>query len=255
MRESALFVRLAEVRAGAPRIDEVPPAERPPSLAAAYEIAAALTHGQPLAGYKVGATSAAGRDLLRLTQPFYGRILASSLQRSPGVVRCAFDTLAAEPEIAFELGTDLPPRERPYARGEIAAAVRRVLPIIELNAPSFIKPFEAGGLCLIADNGVNAGAVVGGPGAVRLDIITETQVSLSIDGQDTGHGAAPAAPDDPLAVLCWLANTLAAQGTGLAGGQLVATGAMTAPITIATECVLEADFGLLGAVQVTFVQR
>jgi len=253
MKPGGLLRRLQAVRAGGALIEELKAFERPASVAMAYDIAARLTQGEAVAGYKIGATSEAGRRLLKLRQPFYGRILARTLQRSPATVRSGVHGVAAEPEVGLELGTPLRPRRKPYTRGEVAAAVRRVLPLIEFNAPSFRDPFACGGLCLIADNGVNAGAVVGQAGITRLDVIAQVQVRVTLDGREHSRGTAMAAPDDPLSSLCWLANTLAAHGVGLESGQIVASGALTAALHIRGECSLEADFGALGAVQVAFM--
>ncbi len=213
-----------------------------------------MTAGRTIAGYKIGATSARGRQILGLKAPFYGRILADTLYPSPATVRLGKRTFAVEAEIGCELGADLPPRAAPYTRAEVAASVRKVLPLLELNAPSFSQPFEFGGRCLIADNGVNAGAVIGTPGSMDLYVIGETHVKITVNQADMARGAPAAAPDDPLSSLTWLANTLSRHGTGLLDGQVIATGTMSAPLDIAADCTLEADFGALGRAQIVFVR-
>ena len=169
-------------------------------------------------------------------------------------LRIAGRVLALEAELGCELARDLPPRAKPYSRAEVAAAVRKVVPLLEINAPSFRRPLEIGGLCLIADNGVNAGAVLGAPGAVRLDVIAHARVTLRVNGRGQAEGQAASCPDDPLSALCWLANQLRGEAGGLLAGQVIATGAMAPPVEVTSECMVEADFAALGALQVTFVE-
>jgi 2-keto-4-pentenoate hydratase len=207
----------------------------------------------PIAGYKIGATTRRGRELLGLDAPFFGRIMRNCVYRSPVTLKLSGRSYAVEAEIGCELGSDLPPRGTDYTRAEIIASVRRVIPLVELNQPSFAAPFEVGGLGLIADNGVNAGAIIGAPGSVGLDAIQHASVSMRVNGLQGSGGRAARSPDDPLSMLTWLANFLARRGTGLCAGQIVATGAMTAPVNVAVECVLEADYGPLGSVQAQFV--
>ena len=250
----SLLERLQAVRRGGPLIDAVPLAERPQMLQEAYAIAAALhSPGTEFGGYKIGATSARGRQLLGLAGPFYGRVVKDTLSRSPASIRLGGRTLALEPEIGCQMGVGLPTRGKPYSRGEVAASVRRVVPLIELNCPSFAAPFEVGGLCLIADNGVNVGAVTGYPGSSGLDAIGASHVEVRVNGGAPVRGAPMPVPDDPLSSLAWLANALIEAGLELQAGDIVATGAMSAPIDIAQEANVVADFGLLGVVQVSLL--
>lgn len=250
---AALLTRLRAARATGVVLPTPLPSERPPDVASAYEIAAILTQGHAHAGWKVGATNERARATLGVTEPFYGRILQDTVHRSPATIRLCGRTLTLDAEIGLELGTHLPARPAPYSRGEVAAAVRRVLPILEVNSPSFVEPFEAGALCLIADNGVNAGAVLGSPGSVRLDEIPTVRVTLKLDGERVVSGAVPPLPDDPLSILLWLVNTLSTQGLSLEAGQVVATGALAPPLELAREAQVEADFGALGGAQANLV--
>ena len=190
MKPLSLLERLQAVRRGGPLIDAVALAQRPQGLQEAYAIAAALhTPDTEIGGYKIGATSARGRQLLGLAGPFYGRVVKDTLTRSPASIRLGGRTLALEPEIGCQMGVGLPARGTPYSRGEVAASVRRVLPLIELYCPSFAAPFEVGGLCLIADNGVNVGAVTGYPGSSGLNVIGASRVEVRVNGGAQVRGA------------------------------------------------------------------
>lgn len=250
-----LLARLRAVRAGDAPIEVLDPSDRPADLGAAYEIARHLVGGERIAGYKIGATSPRGRALLGLDVPFYGCIVEGSLHRSPATLRVGSGLLSIEAEIGIEIGSDLPPRTRPYTRSQVAAAVRRVVPLVELNRPSYREPMAVGGLGLVADNGVNAGAVIGSSGATGLHAIRDARVTLSFEGLAPIEGKPMAvAPDDPLSCVEWLANQLSNHSAGLLAGQVVATGAMTPALRIHHEGTAIADFGALGSVQIHFVR-
>jgi 2-keto-4-pentenoate hydratase len=253
MKFRPLLPLLKTARDGGPLIGDTSGLAVPTTLEEAYAIADRLMADEPIAGYKIGATTQRGREVLGVDAPFFGRIARRDVYRSPVTLKLTGRSYAVEAEIGCELGNDLPPRGAAYTRAEVIASVRRVVPLVELNQPSFTEPFKAGGLCLIADNGVNAGAVIGAPGSVGLDAIQHSAASLSLNGSKQCKGSAARNPDDPLSMLTWLANFLSRRGVGLCAGQIVATGAMTAPLDIDTECTLEADYGALGRVQVQFV--
>ena len=67
------------------RLDAFPPSCRPASLDDAYAIqeAFAAVWGAPVAGYKIGCTSAEAQALLGAPGPFPGRVFAPVLLRSP----------------------------------------------------------------------------------------------------------------------------------------------------------------------------
>ena len=239
---AGLVRRLVEVRDGAPLLDEVAMAERPPDLDSAYaiadEIVGTLTskYGH-IAAYKVGATSVAGQKLLGLSEPFYGRIFATRVLKGEtpsfhGDLRAC----SVEAEVGFLMGTDLPPRTLAYTDGEVVDAIARVVPLFEINRPSFARPFDVGGLCLIADNGVTQGLVIGGPGIAfgqDRQLAIET-VRMFRNGEPCAEGSAMGVLGDPLRAVTWLANALSARGHTLRAGHLIASGAMTSRSYVVT---------------------
>jgi 2-oxo-hept-3-ene-1,7-dioate hydratase len=56
----------------------------------------------------------------------------------------------------------------------------------------------------------------------------------------------------PAAGVAWLVNKLHAVGAGLKKGQIVLAGSFTRPVDIATGDVIQIDYGVLGAVGVSF---
>ena len=261
MKRSKLASRLLQVRRNGVTLDEVPADVRPATAAAAYgiadEVVAALVSSLGrVAGYKVGATSTAGQHVLGLEEPFYGRAFASRILRSQGRWCDGRTGDSVEAEVGVLLGRSLPPRDRPYTEAEVRAAIHRVLPLLEINRPAYARPFEVGGHCLIADNGVTQALVRGARGlAPGRRTFARERVVLEINRRTVAHGSADVVLGDPLRSLLWLANALTSRGHGLVAGDLVATGAMTPPIPIAAGDTVVARYSSLGTVTLRVGKR
>ena len=249
--------KLLSVRAGAPDLDHVPESLRPRDLAEAYAVADLLVAALApvlgvVAGYKVGATSTQGQQLLGLTEPFFGRNFARRIQRDGASWEAAGRPCSAEAEVGFVLGKDLPARGSAYSLSEVRAAIERVVPLLEINRPAFKRPFEVGGLCLVADNGVTQGLVIGGPGSALLadgSLGGET-VRMFHNGAHCAEGTAAVVLDDPINAVCWLANALRVRGGGLHAGVTIASGAMTPPIPLVAGDRIVAEYSTLGRVAI-----
>ena len=249
--------KLLSVRAGAPELEDVPEALRPQDLAEAYAVADLLVAALApalgvVAGYKVGATSTQGQQLLRLTEPFFGRNFAKRIRRDGASWDAAGRPCSAEAEVGFVLGKDLPARRSAYSLPEVRAAVDRVVPLLEINRPAFKRPFEVGGLCLVADNGVTQGLVIGGPGGPLLangSLGGET-VRMFHNDAVCAEGAAAVVLGDPINAVWWLANALRVRDRGLHAGQTIASGAMTRPIPLFAGDRIVAEYSTLGRVAV-----
>ncbi|HUI17022.1 MAG TPA: fumarylacetoacetate hydrolase family protein [Alphaproteobacteria bacterium] len=235
-----------------------PEACRPRSLAAGYEVQEALERldGRPLAGWKIGGTSARIQQALGLDRPFPGRVFAPTLYQSPArVARHEFIALALEPEFAFRMGRDLPPRAAPYARAEVAAAVASLHPACELVDTRLPEGFKSPAPCLVADNGCHAALVEAAAVADwrRLDLARQ-KVTFSLNGKELAAGMGADVLGHPLEALTWLANDLSRRGFGLKAGQIVTTGTCCGfhPLKAGDEAV--ADYGALGRVAVTVVE-
>src|SRR5260370_7773795 len=76
---------------------------------------------------------------------------------------------------------------------------------------------------MIADNGWNAGVVLGGETPFDgARAVTGVHGSLEIDGRPSGEGKT----DDPLGALAWVANQAIEQGRMLEPGMVVITGSI-----------------------------
>ena len=156
-----------------------------------------------------------------------------------------------EAEFAFEMARDLPPTAAPRSRQEIAAAVKGVLPGIEIVDSRFDEWTTIGAPSLIADNACNAAWVKG-------SLITDWQsidlaaqaVRVTVNGKLLREGTGSNVLGHPLNALEWLVNNLSARGLGLKAGQYVTTGVTTEVYMAERGDRITADFGPVGSVDV-----
>jgi len=88
-----------------------------------------------------------------------------------------------EAEISFLIGKDLPPREMPYTRDEVLAAIASCHPAIEELEAGLDEPLKVERLTMIGDLQLHGGFVPGPAVAdwQKIDFAKES-VSLSVDG-------------------------------------------------------------------------
>ena len=159
----------------------------------------------------------------------------------------------AEPEFAFRMQSDLPPRSSPYSVREVLDAVGTLHPAIEIPDSRFADFVSAGAAQIIADNACAHLFVLGSPTTANwraLDLVEEKPVIALRGKQYIGHGKNVLG--DPRVALAWLANELRELGVTLQAGQIVTTGTCHPPLAIQAGDRFEADFGVLGKVSVRF---
>src|SRR5947207_10647993 len=91
--------------------------QRPSSRAEGYAIQAAIERFSTahLFGWKIAATSEAGQKHINVAGPMAGRILAETVIPDGGTASMAGNEIrGAEPEFAFRMRVDLPPRPSAY---------------------------------------------------------------------------------------------------------------------------------------------
>lgn len=211
--------------------------------------------GGGVAGYKIACTNEIAQRQLHVPHPFFGHLLSATTYESGARLDAApFFMRVMEAEFAFLLARDLPPAAAPRSREEIADAVAGVLPGIEIVDSRFDDWTTVGAPSLIADNACHAAWVRGA--LVRdwrsIDLAAQP-VRLIINGalQDTGSGAVVLG--HPLNALQWLANALNERGLCLQAGQYVTTGVTTDIHVAGSGDHVEADFGRVGRVEVSFL--
>jgi 2-keto-4-pentenoate hydratase len=234
----------------------LPSSVRPQDRVEGYAIQAILEKQStaPLFGWKIAATSEAGQRHINVAGPMAGRILAETVIADGGTASLAGNAMrVAEPEFAFRMQTDLPPRPNAYDVEEVLAAVGTLHPAIEIPDSRFADFAQAGEAQLIADNAC-AYLFVLGPAAAadwRARDLVEERPRITLAGREfVGHGKNVLG--DPRLALAWLVNELSALGLTLRAGEVVTTGTCHPPLPIAPADIMQADFGVLGRVSVKF---
>jgi 2-keto-4-pentenoate hydratase len=211
-----------------------------------------LAEGDTVVGYKAGLTSKQMQTMLGVDQPDYGPVLGSTVYRNGDDISAGtFIAPKLEAEIVFRMGTAL---RGPGVTAEDARnAIDGMAAAMEIVDSRFVD-WRIKLADTVADLASN-GAVALGDEFVPLDGLDPRLIGMVLtrDGQlvDTGVGAA--ALGDPLAVVAWLANTLAAAGIGLQPGQLIMTGALHAAVPMRPGESYCAEFDRLRSVTVHIV--
>ncbi|SEM99946.1 fumarylacetoacetate hydrolase family protein [Bradyrhizobium sp. OK095] len=238
------------------KIDALETRLRPQSRADGYAIQAALETQSlgKLFGWKIAATSESGQKHINVAGPLAGRIMTDTLIADGGTASMSGNEMrVGEPEFAFRMGRDLPPRAAPYAVDEVLAAVDSLHPAIEIPDSRFSDFAGAGEAQLIADNACAHLFVLGTATSANwraMDLVEE-RPQITLRGQHyLGHGKNVLG--DPRIALAWLANELRGLGTTLRAGEVVTTGTCHPPLPIQAGDRFAVDFGVLGKVSVGF---
>jgi 2-keto-4-pentenoate hydratase len=236
----------------------MPPSLAPRHLTQAYETQQAFVALKaracgPTVGHKIALTTPQMRALVGLDSPIAGCLLSMQVVRGPATVReSSYGRLLVEFEIAFQMGSDLAADRAPYAPGDVAAAVRAVMPAFELadDRGADYATLPARGLELAADNAWNEGAVLGTPidDWRGIDLATVRGVAY-MNGVAVGEGRGADSMGHPLAALAWIANHLAGRGQALRAGDLVLSGSLVTSKFPRAGDQLRFEAGALGAVE------
>ena len=212
--------------------------------------ASRISRGARLIGHKIGLTSRAMQMASKMTEPDYGQILDDALYNDGARIPAnLFLKPRLEVELAFVMGEDLEgPGTRIY---DVMRATEFVVPALEIidyrtEVPRLIVD-------TIADNAAFGAIVVGGRLVRPMDIdVRWVGATLSKNGVIEESGVSAAIMGHPAAGIAWLVNKLHAVGAGLKKGQIVLGGSFTRPVDIAAGDVIQADYGPLGAIGVSF---
>ena len=229
-------------------------------LATAYRIqdalvAAKLAAGRKQIGWKIGLTSKAMQDALKIDTPDSGVLFDDMLFQSGETVPSGrFIEPRIEAEIAFIMGADLPLAP---TRADVLTATEAVAPALEiLDTRIFRKDPATGTLRVItdtiSDNAANAGIVLGAA-RHRADMdLRWVGAIVTLDGEVEETGLGAGVLNDPPMGIVWLAERLAGQGQQIRRGEIVLSGSFIRPLEAPSGCRIDADFGEFGEVSVTF---
>lgn len=206
--------------------------------------------GEQLTGGKLGFTSRAMQEAMAVTSPNSGWLTDAMLVHD-GIVR--LDRMIhpkVEPEIAFLLADDLVP---PATTVDVLTATSHVLACLE-SVDSRFTDFRFGPLDNIADDSSAGALVVGDPVPLDGFALDLLGCVVSVDGQVVATAAGAAALDHPAAAVAWMANHATRPGAptdtpALRAGDLVISGGLTAPVTLAPGTTVRCQIDRLGAVE------
>jgi 2-keto-4-pentenoate hydratase len=167
-----------------------------------------------------------------------------------------------EPELAFILAHDLPPRAAPYPAAEVDAAIAATHLALELIGSRYSNPDEAEFLENLADGLLNQGLYLGpqvdtgrAERARNVTAAAELAILVSIGSQEAIElqGRHPAG--NPRAPLYWLAEFLRSRGQGLQAGQAIITGSYAGSFALPVAQDIVVQYGTLGELSVRFSPR
>jgi len=239
-------------------IDGIPQACRPASEGEGYQAQDALVAamGEPVAGYKLGATSPGAQEIFSVDKPFVGTLFESSLLQNGATVAKGGVTLyGVEAEFVFRFSADIPARAEAYSVDEVMAATGQMMPAIEVPDTRLSEGPKAGIAQVLADDGLARYLVLGSPVEGWRDAdLPEHPVALRVNGETVSEGSGANVLGDPRVALQWLVNHRSGRGKSITAGEVVTTGSAAALIKVQPGDSVEADFADYGVVTVEFAK-
>jgi 2-keto-4-pentenoate hydratase len=235
-----------------PRLSD---ALRPATLWHALAIQSAVIEhmGEAVVGWKCGTP---GPDKLVVAPLFAGSLHQASPCPVWATASQGGDQVKIEPELAFVIGRDLPPRDEPYRPEEVDLAIAGTHVALELIDSRYDSGEDLSFADKLADGLVNQGLFLGPrvdddtarlARAMPIEVRADGQAWQAFDGQH---------PDgEPRLPLYWLADYLRGHGQGLRAGQVVITGSYAGSFMVPVGAALSVRFGALGELAVRFAAR
>ena len=228
----------------------------------AYSVQAALVRrklasGRRIIGWKIGLTSKAMQDALKINIPDSG-ILFDDMLFADGarIPKNRFIQPRIEAEIAFIMARDL--KGQDVSRDDVIAATEHVVPSLEILDTRILRvdPETKATRTIvdtIADNAANAGIVLGKQRhAVSAFDLRWVGAIVKRNGEVEETGLGAGVLDDPASGIAWLVRRLAQYGVGLGAGDVVLSGSFIRPVEALSGSSFAADFGSFGNVSVSF---
>lgn len=220
-------------------------------------VARKIQSGRSKVGWKIGLTSRAMQDALKIDTPDSGVLLDNMIFENGGQVpEGRFIQPRVEAEIAFVMGDDLPHGD--LTRDDILAATAEVAPALEILDTRILRADPETGAVravtdTISDNAANAGIVLGAerhdPHVVDLRWAGAI-VSRNNEVEETGLGAGVL--NDPVTSVLWLARRMETYGQRIEAGDIVLSGSFIRPVECPSGTQINADFGSFGSVSISF---
>lgn len=214
----------------------------------AYQVQGLLREqAGPQVGWKLGVTSRAKQAQVGVHEPIRGFLAAgTALDLGESLATAELIQPRAEPEIVFVMGRDL--AGAAVTSAEVLAATAGVATGTEV-LDSRYADYRFTTPDVIADNTSAGRFVVGAPVPVAGIDLRLVGVVLEHNGEVVGTASGSASLGHPAAAVAWLVRSLAADGEGLAAGQVVLSGGLTAAVPVTAGDVVVASIDRLGTVE------
>lgn len=228
------------------RIDALPEAQRPRTVAEGYDIQDRLAddalRGVGLkdkpAGWKLGMGSANAMKGAGLDRPLIGRVFAGRLTQSGAVVEGPAGAKALiEIEIAFTLSRDVPPSETVVNPLDV---VGRTHLVSEIVLSRYVDRTKVGLPSFAADS-VGFHSLVIGPEVTPSAIAGITRsLTVTMDGKPAVGALSGDDALDPLTMLAALMQHARDRGITLRKGEIITTGTLSKPFDAPIPSTIEA---------------
>ena len=206
-----------------------------------------LKKGERVIGWKIGATSRAIMDQLKVKEPILGCMTTrSEYSFLNGVKASHFYRLAVEGEIAFVMGETL--KGPGITKTDVIQATEGIMGAVEL-VDCRVTDWQATTSEAIADNAMHGGIILGPfmKSISGLDL-THEGIVMYRNGHLLASACGVEALGDPVNVVVWLANKLGALGKELDTGAVVSTGSLTSFFFVDPADVIDVSFSNLGQI-------
>ncbi len=248
-----LYEALVTRRAVAPLTDRIPGI----TIDDAYGIQLRMIErrvatGETIIGKKIGVTSKAVQNMLKVYQPDFGQLTSGMVYHEGQPIPA--DTLIApkaEAEVAFILKADL--NGPGITAADVLRATDYVLPCFEI-VDSRIQDWKIKIQDTVADNASCGVFVLGGtPRSLRgLDLSVAGMV-VEKNGDIVSTSAGASVQGSPVNAVAWLANTLGALGIPLKAGEVILSGSQSPLMPVVAGDSFTCSVGGLGGCSVRFV--
>ena len=210
-----------------------------------------LAKGETIVGKKIGVTSKAVQNMLKVYQPDFG-MLTSGMVYHEGQAIPTDSLIApkAEAEVAFILKADL--NGPGITAADVLRATDYVLPCFEI-VDSRIQDWKIKIQDTVADNASCGVFVLGGtPRSLRgLDLSVAGMV-VEKNGDIVSTAAGAAVQGSPVNAVAWLANTLGRLGIPLKAGEVILSGSQSPLMPVVAGDSFTCSVGGLGGCSVRF---
>lgn len=185
-----------------------------------------------------------------------GPIYTSTINTVPPVALWAPTGAARiEPELAFVLGRDLPPRATAYSDAEVDNAIARTHMALELIHSRYSDPASASFPEMLADGLVNQGLFIG-PAVDSHLAAAASSFAIQVEHGTAVAEHAGAHPNgNPRAPLYWLVEFLRSRGQSLVAGQVFITGSYAGVLEVPLDQPVTIRYAGLGEMTVEFSAR